>query len=53
MTLKSKILIIDDDPRMCASLKELLGREGYKIRTRNNGSTAIDVSCPNFIAFSA
>ena len=43
MTQKSKILIIDDDPRMCASLKELLGREGYKIRTKNSGSTAIDI----------
>ena len=42
MSQKSKILIIDDDPRMCSSLKELLGREGYKIRTRNNGSEAID-----------
>ncbi len=43
MTKKSKILIIDDDPRMCESLKELLGREGYKIRTKNNGSAAIEV----------
>jgi len=43
MTQTSKILIIDDDLRMCKSLKELLSREGYKIRTKNSGSTAIDV----------
>ncbi len=43
MTQKSKILIIDDEPRIRCSLKELLSREGYKILTKNNGSTAIDI----------
>ncbi len=43
MTQKSKILIIDDEPRIRSSLKELLSREGYRILTKNNGSTAIDI----------
>ena len=43
MSQKSKILIVDDDPRMCSSLKELLGREGFNILTRNSGSSGINI----------
>ena len=29
MSYVPKILIVDDEPRMCDSLKVLLGKEGY------------------------
>lgn len=36
-----KILIVDDEPRMCDSLKALLSSEGYEIHTYNSGKEAI------------
>ncbi len=36
-----KILIVDDDPRMCDGLEFLLGSEGYEIHTRHNGRDAL------------
>ena len=38
----SQILIIDDEPRMCDSLKALLQPENYDIATANNGHQAIN-----------
>ncbi|MBW1676325.1 MAG: response regulator [Deltaproteobacteria bacterium] len=36
-----KILIVDDEPRMCDSLKALLSSEGYEIHIYNSGKEAI------------
>jgi two-component system cell cycle sensor histidine kinase/response regulator CckA len=35
-----KILIVDDEPRMCSSLSSLLDREGYQTETRLSGKEA-------------
>ncbi len=37
-----KILIVDDEPRMCTSLKALLSNHGYEISTSNNGKEAVE-----------
>ena len=37
---KAKILIVDDEPRMCDSLKVLLNGRGYEIQTCNSGCEA-------------
>ena len=42
-----QILIVDDDPRMCDSLKVLLGNEGYEIQTRPNGQEALEAFVEN------
>ena len=42
MSNKSKILIVDDEPRMCESLKILLSEQGYEIHTCNNDKEAIE-----------
>lgn len=31
------ILVVDDDPRICRTLSNYLGREGYGVRTASNG----------------
>ena len=36
-----KILIVDDEPRMCDSLKQLLSNQGYEISTANSGREAL------------
>ncbi len=44
-----KILIVDDEPRMCTSLKALLSGRGYEIHISNSGAEAIEcVSKNNF-----
>jgi PAS domain S-box-containing protein len=42
-----KILIVDDEPRMCTSLKMLLSDHGYEINTSNNGKEAIEYLSKN------
>jgi PAS domain S-box-containing protein len=42
MSYVSKILIIDDEPRMCDSLKVLLSSRGYETQTGYNGKEAIE-----------
>ena len=42
MSYVATILIVDDDPRMCDSLKFLLGKDGYQIHTTHNGQEALD-----------
>jgi two-component system cell cycle sensor histidine kinase/response regulator CckA len=37
----SKILIVDDEPRMCKSLKVLLSEESYEVHTCKNGEDAL------------
>jgi len=39
---KPKILIIDDEPRMCQSLKELLSSQNYELNTANSAKEAIE-----------
>lgn len=36
-----KILVVDDEPRMCSSLKVLLDNQGYETKTCHNGNDAI------------
>ena len=42
MSYTPRILIVDDEPRMCGSLKILLSGQGYEIYTCNSGKEAID-----------
>lgn len=42
MAEKSKILVIDDEKRMCDSIKVLLSNIGYEVDTAENGRTGID-----------
>ena len=39
---KPKILIIDDEPRMCQSLKELLAIQNYELNTANSAKEATE-----------
>lgn len=41
MTGKQKILIIDDDPHMCQSLKELLTSRNYELQTVNSAKRTL------------
>lgn len=42
MAGKSKILVIDDEKRMCDSIKVLLSNIGYEVDTAENGKIGID-----------
>lgn len=44
----SKVLIVDDDPRMCDSLKALLSNNGCIFQTSNTGKEAIGLMDKNF-----
>ncbi|MCJ7508060.1 MAG: response regulator, partial [candidate division Zixibacteria bacterium] len=39
---RPKILVIDDEPRMCQSLESLLGNDGYQVVVANSGNKGID-----------
>jgi len=41
MTVSPNILIVDDEPRMCESLRLLLSGRGYEISTANSGKEAM------------
>ncbi len=43
MLTNPKILIVDDEPRMCESLKLLLTEQGYEIATANSGREALEL----------
>ncbi len=47
MSCPSKILIVDDEPRMCNSLKVLLSHHGYEIHTCNTGKEAAEYLAKN------
>lgn len=47
MSYMSKILIVDDEPRMCDSLKALLSGQIYEIHTGNSGREAIEYLAGN------
>jgi DNA-binding response OmpR family regulator len=38
---RPRILIIDDDPDVCALLSSMLGREGFAVRTAEDGPSAL------------
>ncbi len=42
MSKAQKILVVDDDPRMCDSLKLILSIKGYETKTCNSGKEAIE-----------
>lgn len=42
MSYTPEILIVDDEPRMCDSLKVLLSNEGYSTETAGSGQEAIE-----------
>jgi PAS domain S-box-containing protein len=42
MSYKARILIVDDDPRMCDSLKTLLSGYGYEVHTANGAVACMD-----------
>jgi DNA-binding NtrC family response regulator len=42
MAAKSKILVIDDEKRMCDSIKVLLSNIGYEVDTAENGKIGIE-----------
>lgn len=40
--LPRHVLIVDDDPAICAMLAEVLGEEGYAVATAHDGDAALD-----------
>ncbi len=47
MSYSPKILIVDDEPGMCRSLKILLGHSGYEAETRHSGREALECLVEN------
>jgi PAS domain S-box-containing protein len=47
MSHTDSILIVDDDPRFCDSLKVLLSNQGYQIQTSNSGKEAMEYLVKN------
>jgi len=47
MSHTDSILIVDDDPRFCDSLKVLLGNQGYQMQTSNSGREAMEYLVKN------
>ena len=39
----TKLLIVDDDTNICDMLKMYFENEGYKVRTENDGASAVEV----------
>jgi two-component system response regulator MprA len=44
MTNRPLILIVDDDPRLTASLRRALAYEGYEVRTASNGVAGLEAA---------
>ncbi len=42
MINNSKILIVDDEPRICSGLKTLLCTQNYEVQTCNSGNEALN-----------
>lgn len=40
--MKTKILVVEDDPHILLGLEEILGSEGFEVTTCNRGDTALD-----------
>jgi DNA-binding response OmpR family regulator len=43
MVVLPRILVIDDDPEVCALLQSLLHREGFPVWTAEDGRSALDM----------
>ena len=43
MAEKTKLLIVDDDIRMCETLSDILGEKGYKVDVASNGYKALEM----------
>ena len=41
MTTKGRILVIDDDPDLCAALAQVLSAEGFDVRCASQGSLGL------------
>jgi len=41
ISLKQRVLIVDDEPAVCQSLRTLLRREGYEVATAWSGAEAL------------
>ena len=50
MSHTDSILIVDDDPRFCDSLKVLLGNQGYQMQTSNSGKEAMEYLVKDMLA---
>ncbi len=44
MTGKGRILVVDDDPEICETLKDILEIEGYEVTCANSGQGALDAA---------
>jgi two-component system, cell cycle sensor histidine kinase and response regulator CckA len=49
MLYNGKILIVDDERRMCESLKDLLSAHGYEVKTCCNGQNALECLAGNTV----
>ena len=47
MSYTPKILMVDDDARLCDSLKVLLSNQGYRMQTCNSGKEAVEYLVKN------
>jgi PAS domain S-box-containing protein len=47
MSNNPKVLIVDDDPRMCESLKAVLSHQDYQLQTCNSGREALECLAKN------
>ena len=43
MKRRGEILVVDDDPDICLSLRVILENDGYAVRTARNGSEALRI----------
>lgn len=41
MTTKGRVLVIDDDPDLCAALAQVLSADGFDVRCANQGSLGL------------
>ena len=47
MSKGALILVVDDDPEICANLTEILGKRGYQVKTAKDGRSAIQITREN------
>lgn len=47
LSTELRILVVDDEPIICDSLRMLLGYEGYAVQTASDGKAALEVFSPD------